>query len=93
LPLIALAVWNPPDAASDRETTADRRPFAYSVGLLVAFVVSMVYAAGARIHAYRETRALRLHAADAETMLWSLVSHIVLALAVLSVINLRDRPG
>jgi hypothetical protein len=88
LPLIAVALWNPPDATRDREATADSRPFAYSVGLRIALVVSMVYVAGARIHAYRETRALLLHSADAETMLWSLVSHFVLAMAVLSVINL-----
>jgi hypothetical protein len=88
LPLIALSLWKQSGAPSGSEPANDNRPFGYSGGLLIAFVVSLVYLAGARIHLYRETRALRFHAADAELTLWTLLSHFVLALAVLSVINL-----
>jgi len=89
LPLIADALWKQPGEALDHaEGTSDNRPFAYSGGLLIAFVVSMVYVAGARFHVYHETRALAFHSAEAELMLWSLVSHFVLAIVVLSIINL-----
>jgi hypothetical protein len=89
LPLIAVALWKEPGEALDHaEGTSDNRPFAYSGGLLIAFVVSMVYVAGARFHVYHETRALTFHSSDAELMLWSLISHFVLAVVVLSIINL-----
>ena len=89
LPVIVVALWKQPGEALDCGSEAsDNRPFAYSGGLLIAFVVAMVYLAGARIHLYRETRALRFHSADAELTLWSLISHFVLAIVVLSVINL-----
>jgi arylsulfatase A-like enzyme len=88
LPVIAIALWKQPEKALPSEGATDHRPFAYSGGLLIAFVVSMLYVAGARIHLYRETRALSFHSADAELTLWSLISHFVLAIVVLSVINL-----
>lgn len=88
LPLIAVALWKESYASRHGDESSDSRPFAYSGGLLIAFVVSMVYVAGARIHVYRESGALRFHAADAELTLWSLISHFVLAAVVLSVINL-----
>ena len=87
LPLVAVSCWKE-SAANHIEPPNDNRPFAYSGGLLIAFVVSMVYLAGARIHLYHETSALRFHVTDAELTLWSLLSHFVLAVIVLSVINL-----
>jgi hypothetical protein len=88
LPLVAVALWKESHTSKHDDETSDSRPFAYSGGLLIALVVSMVYVAGARIHVYRESGALRFHAADAELTLWSLISHFVLAAVVLSVINL-----
>ena len=88
LPLVAVSCWKQSAAANHIEPPNDNRPFAYSGGLLIAFVVSMVYLAGARIHLYHETSALRFHVTDAELTLWSLLSHFVLAVIVLSVINL-----
>ncbi len=88
LPLIALSVWRQHELANRNAAADDNRPFGYSGGLLIAFVVSMVYLAGARIHLYRETRSLRFHSTDAELTLWSLLSHFVLAVVVLSVIDL-----
>jgi arylsulfatase A-like enzyme len=87
LPLIAVALWEQSDKAQAREN-ADNRPFAYSGGLLIAFTVSMVYVAGARFQAYHDSRSLAFHLADAELTLWSLLSHFVLAIIVLSIINL-----
>jgi hypothetical protein len=86
LPLIAASLWKQHDKAL--EQPSDSRPFGYSTGLLLAFVVSMVYLAGARIHLYHETRNLSFRPADAELTLWSLMSHVVIAVVVVSVINL-----
>jgi arylsulfatase A-like enzyme len=66
----------------------DGKLFAYSGALLIACVISAVYLAGARMRLYSQTRSLSFHGADAEFVVWSLVSHIILALAVFSVINL-----
>ena len=61
--------------------------FAYSVSLLVAAVVSIIYIAGARLRIYHDSGALWFHSADAELALWSFISHLVLAIAVLSALN------
>ena len=69
------------------DPSADRL-FGYSGGLLVALVVSVIYTIGARMRLYSESHALGFHAPDFELALWSLISHFVLAVAVLSALNL-----
>ena len=71
-----------------RARPVENRPFAYSVGLLIAGIISLVYALGARIHLYRESAVPSLRWADAVLTLWSVLSHLVLAIGVLSVVNL-----
>ena len=99
LPLAAVARWKPKlwQAARARlrtgeqhggDSTDDHRPLGYSGGLLVAIVICAIYTAGVRMRLFTETRTLRLHWADAELTLWSLLSHLVLAVAVVSAINL-----
>ena len=63
------------------------RVFPYSAALLTATVVSIVYLIGARARMYSQTRTLNFHASDAEFAAWSLISHIALALAVFSLLN------
>jgi sulfatase-like protein len=89
LPLIGLALWRP-GVISQGETTERTRGklFGYSAGLLVAFVVSAVYVIGARMRLYSESHALSFHGQDVEIALWSLLSHLVLAMAILSALNL-----
>jgi hypothetical protein len=62
--------------------------FGYSSGLLIAIVVSLIYLAEARMRVYGETHVLAFHSTDVEFAMWSLVSHCVLAIAVLSALNL-----
>jgi hypothetical protein len=89
LPLTVLALWKSGRAAQDTGREAgDKQSFGYSGALLIAFVISIVYIAGARITLYRESRALSFHSTDAELTVWSLLSHFALALVVLSVVNL-----
>jgi arylsulfatase A-like enzyme len=87
--LIGVTLWKQADNPRDVEKEdSDRRPFAYSTGLLIAFIISMVSAVSARLQMYSETRQLSFRFADAELTLWTLLSHFVLALVVLSIINL-----
>ncbi|HTW58391.1 MAG TPA: sulfatase-like hydrolase/transferase [Terriglobales bacterium] len=93
LPWIAISLWKPaqksaPDKSARERSLADDRPFAYSIGLLVALVVSIIYFAGARVQFYFDSGSLAFHKADAELTLWTLLSHVVLATLILSLINL-----
>jgi hypothetical protein len=87
VPLMITSLWRPEARSS---SNADRVPklLPYSGVLLTACVISAVYIAGARMRIYSQTHSLSFHATDAEFVAWSLLSHIVLALIVFSIINL-----
>lgn len=87
---IGMAWWQAPDGLHGNEHDAGANPklFGYSSGVLVAAIVSVVYLASARARIYSESHSLGLHASGIEVSLWSLVSHVALALAVLSALNL-----
>jgi hypothetical protein len=89
LPLAAVAFWRQADdGLTGEENGADNRALGYSGGLLIGSVVSMLYAAGSRMRLYSETRTLGFRWAETELTLWSLISHLVLAVVVVSLINL-----
>ncbi len=89
VPLAIASLWRPlnrkPDATSI--APAASRVFPYSGAVLAATVVSAVYLIGTRARMYSQTHALGFHAADAEFAAWSLISHLALALAVFSLLN------
>jgi hypothetical protein len=92
LPLVGIALWQlslsgEADGGSERITELGA-PFGFSTGVLVAFVVSLIYTVGARVRTFGESHALQFRWQDMEVSLWSLASHIALAIAVLSVLNL-----
>jgi arylsulfatase A-like enzyme len=91
--LIALVLWAPVDksAADESEpdnTGADKGILGYSAGAISAVVVCIVYATGSRLHLYSETRTISFHWADVELTLWSLLSHLLVAVVVVSILNL-----
>jgi arylsulfatase A-like enzyme len=92
LPLVGLSVWQMSGPArklgADPEFKNEAAPFGFSAGLLVAFVVSLIYTIGARVRLYTDTRTVEFHWRDAEVAFWSLASHFALAIIVLSTINL-----
>ncbi len=92
LPLIGLSIWQMMRVAAQwgvhAEPENDASPFGLSAGLLVALVVSLIYSISARVRVYTETHSLKLHWQDTEVAFWSLASHFVLAIVVLSTINL-----
>jgi hypothetical protein len=92
LPAIGLALWRPephPNDQSARTVEGIRgQTFGYSRGLLVALVVSVIYTLGARMRVYGEGHGLGFHSPDVELVLWSVISHVVLAIVILSALNL-----
>ena len=47
----------------------------------------MIYALGARIQIYKETRVFDVHSQTLQLAFWSLISHAALAMAILSALN------
>jgi arylsulfatase A-like enzyme len=91
LPLIGIAVWQSMSAARQRgvrSVDGNAEPFGFSAGLLVAVVVSVIYSVGARVRLYADRHTLAFHGQDAAVVFWSLVSHVALAIIVLSALNL-----
>jgi arylsulfatase A-like enzyme len=92
LPLIAISVWQMSGAGEQRDPRNDvehtAASFGFSAGLLVALVVSMIYTVGARVRLYSDTHTLAFHWQDTEVAFWSVVSHLALAIVVLSTLNL-----
>ena len=76
------------DTPAADETSGHPKLYRYSGAVLSAAVISIVYIAGAHMRIYSQTRAIGMHASDFEYAAWSLISHVALAVAVLSVVNL-----
>lgn len=72
------------------ETMEARRAplLAYSNALLVAFSAALLYALGTQLHSYADKRTLSLGWDRLELTLWSVITHALLAIVVLSLVNL-----
>lgn len=62
--------------------------FSYDIGIVIAVGVALLYGIAAALHGYIDNRSVKLTAAGFELTAWSVVSHILLAVIVLSVLNL-----
>lgn len=74
--------WGPVQNDSPQPTL-----FGYSDSVLVAASVCSIYFVAAHLNLYHESGRLAFHFADAELGLWSLISHLVVAVAALSLLN------
>ena len=91
LPLIGIALWQSMSAGIKRgvnRVDGKEEPFGFSAGLLVAVVVSVIYSIGARVRLHSDSHTRAFHGQDAAVAFWSLVSHVALAIIVLSALNL-----
>jgi hypothetical protein len=86
-----------PETAHD---SAQDCQFPYSSALLVAAGAAFTYLLASEVHASVENRGLRLDAGRLELTAWSLISHMLLAIVVISALNLmrllsarRKNPG
>jgi len=90
-PLALAAVWN---SAGRRESpprnavSTHSNLLSYSGAILAACIISVVYFVSAKIHIPNEEHVSRFHVTDAASAWWSLMSHIVLAIILCSLINL-----
>jgi arylsulfatase A-like enzyme len=91
VPLVATSAWQAMSAAERRESGEvvedNGAPFGFSAGLLVALSVSAIYTVGARVRLYSDSHSLAFHLQDLAVAFWSLVSHFVLAIVVVSTLN------
>jgi len=59
----------------------------YSSALTIATAAALIYGLASEVHNYVENRSLHFDAAQAELTAWSLISHMLLAVIVVSVLN------
>jgi Sulfatase len=74
-------------AAREGETPLDSR-LSYGTGVLLATGVALLSAAGARLGNYSDTRSLSFHVSDLYLTFWSVISHLLVAIILISVLNL-----
>jgi hypothetical protein len=79
--------------AARGEEEANARPnrvghFSYAAGVVLALGIAVVSNAGADIRGYADLRTWNWHAADLLALFWSMVSHVVVAIVLISVVNL-----
>jgi Sulfatase len=60
----------------------------YSSGILVAIAVALIYVVGAAVHSHAEKVPLNFGLGRLEIIGWSLLSHVLVAIIVISVLNL-----
>jgi hypothetical protein len=76
------------DAATpERETPLDSH-LSYGTGILLAAGVALLSVAGARLRNYSETRSLSFHVSDIYLTFWSVISHLLVAIILISILNL-----
>jgi Sulfatase len=60
----------------------------YPVGVLLAAGTALVGVAGAHLRSYSDTRSFSYHSADIYLTFWSVISHVVVAVILVSMLNL-----
>jgi sulfatase-like protein len=89
VPIVVIAAielrrdWPKPESGG---TQNEQLP--YSVALIIAAVVSVIYTLGVAVRAYVENRSWHFGAASGEVAAWSLISHMLLAIIIVSILNL-----
>lgn len=88
LPLAGLTVTDVvrrPHAAGQEH---DGSFLSYSSGIFIAIIVALLYVASVQVRSYGETRSVNFHLGDLELTAWSVISHVLLAILVLTLLNL-----
>lgn len=62
--------------------------FSYSNAVLIAVFVTVIYGSGSLLHTYAERASLQLDGVWMELSLWSVISHTLLAIVIVSLFNL-----
>jgi hypothetical protein len=73
--------------AAKSETQAESH-LSYRTGIMLAVGVALIGVVGAWIRTYSDTRSLNLHASDIYLTFWSVISHVLVVIVVVSILNL-----
>src|SRR5262245_39538130 len=71
-----------------RAEEIERQSLGYSNAVFVAVLIAMFYVAGVKVSVYRQTGAASFQSRDFEIAVWSILSHILLAILFVSLLNL-----
>jgi hypothetical protein len=74
-------------ASADSETPVGSHLF-YPAGILLATGVALISAVGGRIRGYSDTRSFSLRTGDIYLTAWSVISHVLVAIVLISTLNL-----
>ena len=73
--------------AAEREASDRPRQFSYSTGVALAIGIALVSSAGAHIRNFTDTKTLNFGLSDSFEAFWSVVSHIFVAVLLVSLVN------
>jgi len=88
LPLIGLAMTDVAHRPRASGQEHDGSLLAYSGGVFVAIIVALLYVVSVQVRTYAETRSVSFQLGDLELTAWSVISHVLLAILVLTLLNL-----
>lgn len=67
--------------------SSDHSLFPYATGIVIAVAVALLYGIAAELHRYVDNRSFAFTLAGLELTAWSVISHVLLALILLSILN------
>jgi hypothetical protein len=76
------------DSATQKSETPLHSHLSYGPGILLAAGVALLSVAGARLRNYSDTRSLSFHVSDIYLTFWSVISHLLVAIILISILNL-----
>jgi Sulfatase len=76
------------DSATQKSETRLHSHLSYGPGILLAAGVALLSVAGARLRNYSDTRSLSFHVSDIYLTFWSVISHLLVAIILISILNL-----
>jgi hypothetical protein len=76
------------NSAAARSEAPAESYLSYPTGILLATGVALIGVAGARLRSYSDTRSFSLHASDIYLTFWSVISHVLVIVVLVSILNL-----
>jgi len=83
---VSLCGWQ--DSATPESDAPLDSHLSYRTGILLAVGVALLSVMGARLRNYSDTRSLSLHVSDIYLTFWSVISHLLVAMVLISILNL-----
>ena len=86
--ILGVALCGLQSAAASEDEATDEFQLSYITGIWLAAGIALVCVAGAQIRSYSDTRIFSPHIGDIYTAFWSVLSHALVAVLLLSILNL-----